>query len=475
MTIFSDLIKYGEKTALINESDSVSYNELCKTADAISSFILNDGSDYKSTNKLIVNFCNNGIESVAGYVAFTQCSERANCAQMLVNHALEPGLRSTLLKSYKPLYIWINKASANELCGCIVLFEHLDFVLLKTDYDIDYELSESLSLLLTTSGSTGSPKLVRLSDSNIKSNTDSIVEYLAITSSDKPIMTLPMSYTYGLSILNTHLSQGCAVVLTDSKITDRTFWKLFNKTQPTTFGGVPLTYETLELLDFESMDVPSLKILTQAGGRLEPDTAARYAEICKEKGIKFFIMYGQTEATARMSYMPPEYLEKKPGSVGIAVPGGRFRLENDGVAVSENAEGELIYEGANVSLGYALNCYDLDKDDENCGVLHTGDVAKRDSDGFYYITGRLKRFLKIAGTRVNLDEVQSLLSAEGYETAVCGSDDSLLVFTTSEKSVPEIKEYVSKKLGISSAGYKVEYIKEIPRNESGKIMYSSLA
>jgi long-chain acyl-CoA synthetase len=202
-----------------------------------------------------------------------------------------------------------------------------------------------------------------------------------------------------------------------------------------------------------------------------------FAEICEDKGIEFYVMYGQTEATSRMSYLPWKYARKKVGSIGIAIPGGKFWLEdkNRNVIIKNNSIGELVYQGDNVTMGYAENCFDLQNGDENDGILHTGDLAKRDADGFYYITGRIKRFLKMYGNRISLDEIEELIRTAGYDCVCAGTDDNLKIYLTTEPDDKDrIVNYIAKRTGINRAGFSFEYIDKIPRNESGKVQYSAL-
>jgi long-chain acyl-CoA synthetase len=287
---------------------------------------------------------------------------------------------------------------------------------------------------------------------------------------------LPMSYTYGLSIINSHLLKGCSIILTKKTLMDKAFWGLLKTKEATTFGGVPYVYEMLKKLRFSRMELPSLKILTQAGGKMDPDLTREFATICEQKGIRFFIMYGQTEATARMSYLPSEYAISKAGSIGSAIPGGKFWLEDDSgnIIAGSDTIGELVYKGDNVTMGYAASCRDLCKGDENGGILRTGDMAKRDADGFYYIVGRKKRFLKLFGNRVNLDEVEQLIKGLGFSCVCAGEDDHLRIYTSDIENQAAIKNFVSERTGIHSSGFDVLYIESIPRNEAGKVIYSAL-
>ncbi|MBQ6611921.1 MAG: AMP-binding protein [Oscillospiraceae bacterium] len=256
------------------------------------------------------------------------------------------------------------------------------------------------------------------------------------------------------------------------------FWNFFKDEEATSFGGVPYTYEMLDRLRFYRMKLPSLRTMTQAGGKILPELHEKFAKYAEENGKKFVVMYGQCEATARMGYLPPEKAVEKKGSMGIAIPGGRFRLiDVNGNEVTEPfVTGELVYEGKNVTLGYAECGDDLIKGDERQGVLETGDMAQFDEDGYYYIVGRKKRFLKIYGNRVNLDEVDRLIKGEfQVEAASTGVDDHMYIFVTEEKLADAVKDFVVSKTKLNQAAFKIIVIEEIPKNDSGKTLYKELA
>lgn len=374
----------------------------------------------------------------------------------------------------------------------------------------------ALGLLLSTSGSTGSPKMVRISYHNLQANAESIAEYLQIDEKQRPVTDLPMEYTYGLSVINSHVLKGATLLVTDRTLFDLDFWEFIKKERATSLAGVPYTYKMLKRLHLEKMDLPHLKTLTQAGGRLMPDDQKYYADWTKRNGKRFFVMYGQTEATARISWLPWEKCAEKIGSIGIAIPGGRLELEDDsgniikdscngyheavskrknreenGPAVPEgqshendsfSEEGNLVYYGENVTLGYAWNAADLLKDDENHGRLVTGDLAKRDCDGYYYITGRKKRFLKVFGKRISLDRLEQLLNTQwkGMEFVCTGQDDRVMVFVEnaedekSERLTQAIEDFLLQKTGVNSTAFCIRYIDRIPRSPAGKVLYKEL-
>lgn len=465
MNFHDDMGAYGGNASVIQEGgESCSYGDLQDIADELGKSI--------GRRTLVFAVCENGLESVAGYLGFL----RTRIVPVLVNSTLHPGLFDNLLNTYRPEYVWLPREKISALkCGDEV-FSFGRYALLRTRFEAPLELHGDLAQLITTSGSTGSPMLVRQSYKNINSNAAAIAESLGIGAGSRPITTLPMSYTYGLSIINSHLLKGSSIVLTNRTLMDKGFWELLRKHEATTFGGVPYVYEMLKKLNFARMDQPSLKVLTQAGGKLNLELTQHFAAICEQKKIRFNVMYGQTEATARMSCLPAEFAVAKAGSIGLPIPNGKFWLEDDNGRVIEEPEraGELVYQGDNVMMGYANSHADLKCGDELRGILRTGDMARRDADGFYYIVGRKKRFLKLFGNRINLEELEHLIHEAGFPCACAGEDDHLRIFTTDTENHAKIKEFVAGRTAIHPSAFHVIHIESIPRNEAGKILYSEL-
>ena len=460
MNSFNKLEAFGNRTAVYVEQP-YTYIEMVEIADAICAAA--------GERTLVFCLCSNNKESLFGYVGFL----RGDVVPVLLDASIQTDRLNKLIDLYQPAYIWASSdhQDLSETMDRSYVFG--DYTLYQSPTLYQHELDEELALLLTTSGSTGSPKFVRLSYENIFRNAESIATYLDIKEDDKPITTLPMNYSYGLSIINSHLISGATIIVTDASILKKEFWDLCKEQQATTFGGVPFVYEMLDRLKFETFDLPSLKTLTQAGGKLNDDLSAKFAEVCHQKGIRFVTMYGQTEATARMSYLPHERNPDKAGSIGIAIPGGELMLQDDkgGQITAPHVIGELIYKGPNVSLGYAESAADLAKKDENRGLLRTGDLAYVDQDGYFFITGRLKRIIKIAGNRISLDELEGLLQEHGHECVCAGSDDQLCIYTLQDDRV-QIKKLIKEKLNLK--GFVITQIEEIPRNPYGKIRYSEL-
>lgn len=460
--------KQHEKgTAFVDDQgQSLSYAQLIHEVDVFSSFL--------RQRALVTVFCSNTIGAILGYISCIQ--NRTIC--QLVSQELDDFLADGLIETYQPDYLWLPATNPRASSGT-VLYKRFGYVLVEIGASACAVVHEDLALLLATSGSTGSPKFVRLSYGNLRSNTSSIAKYLELTREDRPITSLPMNYSYGLSVINTHLFIGATIVLTTKGIMQKEFWTLFKNENCTSLSGVPYTYEMLNRLRFYRMDLPSLRTLTQAGGHLSHALQAKLSEYAQRSSIKLFIMYGQTEATARMSYVPPEYAERKIGSIGIPIPEGKFELiDEEGNEIRDpQRQGELVYRGPNVSMGYAENRDDLARGDERDGVLLTGDLAKKDEDGFYYIVGRKKRFLKIYGNRVNLDELESLIRDEfdSAECACAGTDDHVYVFSTEASIASAMRAYLAKKTGLYEKAFTPVVLDEIPKNESGKTLYSDLS
>ena len=423
---------------------------------------------------LVFNVCQNSIGSLAGYASMIN----SGIVPVMIAEDLDEELFISLLETYKPEYIWLPCCSEKDIVEGDTICQRFGYKFIRTLFEEKTQMNDELALLLTTSGSTGSPKLVRQSYENIKANTESIVEYLELNETERPITTLPMNYTYGLSIINTHLYVGATILLTDKTLMQKEFWQFLKNESATSFGGVPYTYEILKKLRFFRMDLPSLRYMTQAGGKLTPELHREFAEYAEASGRKFIVMYGQTEATARMAYLPAEKALEKYGSMGIAIPGGKFTLiDVDGNEITESdVVGELVYEGKNVTLGYAENREDLKKPDERQGKLVTGDMAKRDEDGYFYIVGRKKRFLKMFGKRVNMDEIDRLMKMrfDGVDCASAGVDDKMYLFVTDASIVEEVRSYISEKIHINVSGIVAKYVEEIPKNNAGKTLYVEL-
>jgi acyl-CoA synthetase (AMP-forming)/AMP-acid ligase II len=318
-----------------------------------------------------------------------------------------------------------------------------------------------LAVLLATSGSTGNPKLVRLSRQAVSANAAAIATALTIEPGEIAPTSLPLHYSYGLSVLNSHLAAGATVVLTEAGLLERSFWTHLDEHKCTSLAAVPYQYEMLRRLRYDRAEHPTISTLTQAGGRLSPELVTEFAA----RSDRFFVMYGQTEATARITVLPPDRLADKPGSAGTAVPGGRLTVE----------EGEVVYHGPNVMMGYAESAADLARGDDLGGVLRTGDLGRLDDEGFLYLTGRLKRIAKIFGVRINLDDVERLLRDSGPVAATSG-DDRVTVWAEGLDTAGcrNLARRLGAELRLHWSGFDVRGIDRLPLLPTGKIDYRSL-
>lgn len=460
--------EYLDNIALTDEFGiNISYHELMVDGEKIATAV--------GKRCLVFILCQNSIGAAIGYAAFIE----NNIVPVLLNCNLEEELLTNLIETYYPSYLWVPEEQVNHFTKMKEIYSAYGYVLIKTDFAKEYPLHDDLCLMLTTSGSTGSPKFVRQSYKNVQANAQAIVEYLEIDDTERPITTLPMNYTYGLSIINSHFMVGATILLTDKGLMQKEFWNFFREKGATSFGGVPYTYEMLDRLRFFRMDLPSLRYMTQAGGKLITELHKKFADYADENGKKFVVMYGQCEATARMGYLPAEKASEKCGSMGIAIPGGKFYLiDVNGMNIDQPyITGELVYEGPNVTLGYAECGEDLKKGDERNGVLQTGDMAQFDEEGYYYIVGRKKRFLKIYGNRVNLDEVDRMIKGkfENIDCASAGTDDHMYLFITDKSVADAVKDFVVQKTKLNPAAFKTILIDKIPQSDSGKTLYKELA
>lgn len=462
---------HPERVAAIDDTGArITRGQIAALADALRGVI--------PGRQLVFCLCSNTLGSLAGYTALV--ANRS--VPLLVGAGLDHALLGRLAELYRPAFLWVPQSLVAALGGAAyvagppVLAEH-GHALLKTRYE-PVPLHDDLAVLLSTSGSTGSPHFVRQSYENIAANAASIVEYLEIGPDERPITTLPMEYSYGLSILHAHLRAGATVLVTARSFMEKELWSFFKTERATSFGGVPYTYTMLKRLRFMGMDLPSLKTMTQAGGRLSPELHRELAEHARATGRRFFVMYGQTEATARMAYLPPERSLEKCGSIGIAIPGGELSLIDErGEAITQpEVTGELVYRGPNVTLGYADSWEDLAKGDENGRALLTGDMARRDADGYFYIVGRKKRFSKVFGNRVNLDEVEQLILSAfpGSDCACVAREDQIVIFLADEQTASDVRRFIAAKTGLHPTAFVMTAIAAIPKSSAGKTLYAQL-
>ena len=448
--------KPKDKVAAIDDSGrSITYGEIC--------YFTQEFAKHLPQRSLIFLLSENSIGSLLGYTAALS----NHIVPLIISAATEEGLFNRLYDLYQPEYLWVPKGKSE---GREVVFSAWDYCLVKTD-NKSAAMYEELSLLLPTSGSTGSPKLVRHSYRNIEANADNVRRLFKLDGNEKAMAILPMHYTMGLSVIASHLLAGATLLLSGRSLLDKGFWATLK--EATSFTGVPYSYEILTKMRFTRMDLPNLKVITQGGGKLTEAMWNTLAQYAHDKGKQFIATYGQSECTARMAYLPPELALEKVCSIGVAEPGGQLSIvdENGNETFEGEAQGEMVYRGENVTLGYATCREDLQKGDENHGIMHTGDLARRDADGCYYIIGRLKRFLKIYGLRIGLDEVENMIKAEYKTDCYCkGDDEKLVVLVTDPKLQEVLPAFIEEKTHLFHQRIEVQVVKEILRNEAGKVV-----
>ena len=455
--MFIDLDKKSkDKVAAIDDSErSITYGEICD-------FVHNFGHCLPRRS-LIFILSENCIGSLLGYVATLD----NQIVPLIISAATDEGLYNHLYELYQPEYLWMPLVKAK---GMEIVYSAWDYCLVKTN-NKPAPMYEELSLLLPTSGSTGSPKLVRHSYRNIEANAENVQRLFKLDGSEKAMAILPMHYTMGLSVITSHLFAGAILLLSSRSLLDRGFWAMLK--EATSFTGVPYSYEILSKMRFTRMDLPNLKVISQGGGKLTEEMFRMLAQYAHDKDKQFIATYGQSECTARMAYLPSELALEKVCSIGFAEPGGRLSIvdEHGNETFEGEAQGEMVYRGENVTLGYATCREDLLKGDENHGVMHTGDLARRDKDGCYFIIGRLKRFLKIYGLRIGLDEVEQMIKAEYKTDCYCkGNDEKLIVLVTEKKLVEVLPAFIEEKTHLFHQKIEVQVVDAILRNEAGKVI-----
>lgn len=451
-----NLERFGEQTALLlADGTAISYLKLSQLADHFAQrFVQFD----VWPQQVCALQCRNNLTTVVAYL----CCLRHQRPLLL----LDPNLPQQQLDQ---------------------LIRQLEIAVLIDDLGTMRRVSASafrarpdLALLLSTSGSTGDPKSVMLSLDNLHSNALAISRYLPLQMSDVAITALPLHYSYGLSVLNSHLLCGATLLPTDYSVMNKEFWQLMRDFDVSSLAGVPFSYKMLKTLRFERLPLPALRYLTQAGGPLNDELRSYVQQLSSQKHLPVYLMYGQTEATARIAWLRPEYLADHADCIGEAIPGGKLMLREvqSRTEISQaNVEGELVYQGPNVMLGYAQNSADL-RSNETLTELATGDLAIRLPNGLYQICGRLKRMLKIQGKRWQLDQLEQLLLRERWSTVCTGRDDLLVVAVidanAESPAASAVSAYLQHTLLLHPSLYKVLLVRDVPYTSTGKVHYQAL-
>jgi acyl-CoA synthetase (AMP-forming)/AMP-acid ligase II len=452
------LIRPGAGLYDAHTSRTWKYAEICAAAENFSDSVASP------TKSLLFLFCRNTASCVFAYLGAIE----AGHAVALLDESLAPEFKARLIDLYQPEFIGAADASLGPGPEYSLASSNIDLALWRRNNSGTAATPHpDLALLLSTSGSTGTPKFVRLTRRNVESNARSICTGLGITSQDVPITSLPLHYSYGLSVLNSHLLAGACIVVSNAGLMTPDFWNAVRDRQCTSWAGVPYSYQILKRLDLDKLNVPSLHTLTQAGGRLHVDLVAHFHTRMIDRGGRFFVMYGQTEATARISILPSHLLPAKLGSAGQVIANGILSVDAE--------TSEIVYRGPNVMMGYAESREDLSLGNVMGGVLPTADLGYLDADGCLFLTGRRKRDAKVFGLRLNMDEVEEMLRAHG-PTAVVAGNEKLVIYCEhgdANAFVTYTKD-LSSRLKLHAGAFEFHRVHQLPLNANGKIDYPKL-
>ena len=466
MRLFKSFNKYKSNIAIIDrEYSDLSYKQVLTETNKIKKKIKN--------KSLILIVSENSLGSLLAYIF---CIINNHVGIILDSKTTKQNIIK-IFKSYQPNFVFLSKKIKPIFKKtCSEEYTFFDQSLMKNKTNNKKKLNKNLSLLLSTSGSLGSIKFVKLSRSNLKHNTDSIISYLKINSKDSTITNLPISYSYMLSVINTHFEVGASIIISKYSLIEKEFWKTLKNSKITSFNGVPYTYEILTRIGLKNIKIDTLKYLTHAGGKLEKNKLKEIIKFCKKNNLKFFSMYGQTEASPRISYLKPEFSQKKIGSIGKGIPGSKiYIIDNTGKKILKPfVEGEIICEGKNVFMGYSKNYNDLKKANEENYKLKTGDLGFFDKNGFFYITSRISKIAKIFGNRVDLGALESLMSQKGYKAACLSDNKKVFIFIEKKYNKTNLINTISKITNLNINSLELIKLKYLPRTANNKISYHEL-
>ena len=454
MSFLNHISKYKKKIALTDGITNLSYEKLIDRSKKFTNKI--------EKRSLIFLMTNNDLQTICFYLGLIL---KKSTTALLNGNIKDDNLKKLLLK-YKPKYIIAKKKTFISKYELIDKKNNYSIFIRKEK--ISYKISKNLALLLTTSGTTGNPKFVRLSYENFSDNIKNIIKSIKIKKNDSVITTLPVSYTFGLSIINTFLFSGSKIFINEKSIMDKKFWVEYKKFKPTHFYGVPFTFEILSKLKFKNLYTSSLKTIAVAGGKLSQEILKKLINFSFKKKIKFYNMYGQTEASPRMAVLDDKYKLKKINSIGKPINGGKFILmsERKKKIFTPYTEGSLKYSGKNVFMGYSKSYRDLNKENQNNMMLDTGDLAFFDLNNFFYIVGRKKRFIKLFGIRINLDDIEEIISKIGFESE-CEIIDNIVKINYNNKKfdIKKIIKILSNQLSINQNYIKFNYVNSFLKNK----------
>jgi len=427
-----NLWKYGNRPALKdNYGNVITYKNIRGMV---------RGIKYRYGTRNLVYFrATNDIWSIANYIALLQAGQTV----IIVDNKVKEKYHDYYKKIFLPNIVF----EKNKLA-------------LKTEFVP--RMNPDLALLLPTSGSTGDSKFVRISYKNIKANIKSILDFLPIDKNERPILSLPMSYVFGLSIINSHIAAGACIYVTDQPCYSKQFWQFANTNKCTSFSNVSVAYEMMLKFGFPVSN--SMKYFSHSGGRLSDRTITKINELCEKHDIDFYRMYGTTECMSRMTYLPSNESDAPSGCVGRPVKNGKIKI----------IDSKIIYSGPNVAMGYASCCQQLTLGDDWNGVFKSGDIGYIDETNALYIQGRESRFTKQHGYRYSLDDLENLI--ETHWNCECmikiQHDDFLVIGTTKDIPQKELIQWLRENDYLIEKCL-VQWYPELPHNLNGKKDYKN--
>lgn len=445
-----------DKTLILDEQNqNYSKRQLIKLSQDIANII-------KDKN-LVLFCCENTSENLAYYYAFIKNKQALILCEN--NNEIDH-----LIKKFNPEFIFLRKEKEN-VNNYYMIKEGINFKILKNKKKIKKKIHKDLAILITTSGSLKESKYVKLSYENIFENAISISKYLKIKINDISITTLPLSYSYGMSVCNSHLFFDKTIVCSKESFIERNFWEKVKKYCITNISFVPFNLETLNKLGLHKFDFSKVRFITLAGGKLNSSIVVNICNFFKSKKINFYSMYGQTEASPRISFIELKTLLKKPLSCGKAIPGGTITIENKN---KKKNYGEIVYKGKNIFKGYAQNrkdCYSL----KNYYKLYTGDLGYKDINGDLFIIGRKKREIKAYGVRINLDILENEINKKSSSFICTNSENNLKIFYSKKNlNINKTSQTIRTLTNLRNNDIQFIYIKKFPRLKNNKINYKML-
>lgn len=422
----------------------------------------------KYSGAICLFFFSTTRESVTFYCALI----KSGCIPLVVSPNASEAYIARLMSLYSP-DIYVSNAF-RETLGGQKRFEYRTTALFVLDENFSRNVKSTKRecLLLPTSGSTGDPKTVRLTLQNIIAVSSEIANYLRLDpDGDILATTLPPYYSYGLSLIHLTLFESIPLLVSEYKLLSKEYWLDLARNNVTVFSGVPAMYSSLLKSKMLDLIPASISKLTIAGGKLADRELLELIDYCEDKNKEVFVMYGATEAGPRMGFVPPELSRKKLGSAGRALNSGRFSIVNGSEGV-----GDIIYQGPNVALGYAESKVDVNGADIFRGRLETGDCGYLDDDDFLYITGRKSRMVKIAGLRVNLDQLENSLRQAGIDVALIfdSEKDKIIVYIKNADQKNAVKSQLGEQFEIPLVAILIKVCESFPFLPSGKIDYQNL-